>query len=45
MNVARMARRFEESGLSHEQASGMAEAILAPGKLIEGRLADGGPRY
>jgi hypothetical protein len=27
MNAARMARRFEASGLSHEQASGMAEAI------------------
>jgi hypothetical protein len=27
MNAARMARRFEEPGLSHEQASGMAEAI------------------
>jgi hypothetical protein len=27
MNAARMARRFEASGLPHEQASGMAEAI------------------
>jgi len=27
MNAARMARRFEESGLPHEQAAGIAEAI------------------
>jgi hypothetical protein len=27
VNAARMARRFEESGLNHDQATGIAEAI------------------